>query len=249
MNKTTGRLDNIRIASPCTARWEQMVGNDTTRFCGECRLNVYNLSAMSRPEAEALIANAEGRICVRYHRRTDGTVITQDCPVGARTIRQRLLLRVQAVFAAFAAFFVGANANPGHAEQKKEPARTGGFRRVTMAPPLIALSDTWTRSTPPTVEHDTLLNEPLPLLPLDPPVTLSQREDVVMGGVDAGPVLCAIPVLPEDAVAPQATDSAVAALSDSTSPNSLEAVTPLILPDSSFKEQRPAENTAAPTIE
>src|SRR5262249_10788550 len=39
-------LDNVRIASPCHARWEDMVGNDRARFCGQCRKNVYNFSAM-----------------------------------------------------------------------------------------------------------------------------------------------------------------------------------------------------------
>lgn len=77
-------LDNVRIASPCKASWDAMIGNDRIRRCEECRLNVYHLSGMSRNEAEALLANATGRICIRLYRRRDGTVLTQDCPKGLR---------------------------------------------------------------------------------------------------------------------------------------------------------------------
>lgn len=83
-------LDQIEIASPCTARWEEMTGDDRTRHCSHCSLNVYNISAMTKEEATTLVAGAEGRVCIRLYRRTDGTVLTQDCPTGLRAARQRL---------------------------------------------------------------------------------------------------------------------------------------------------------------
>ncbi|HMT07118.1 MAG TPA: hypothetical protein PKA82_03870, partial [Pyrinomonadaceae bacterium] len=82
MVKFDSPLNNINIASPCSSDWNEMYGDDRKRFCGECKLNVYNLSGMTKDEAEALITNAEGRLCVRLYRREDGSVITQDCPVG-----------------------------------------------------------------------------------------------------------------------------------------------------------------------
>jgi hypothetical protein len=83
-------LDRIRIASPCKAAWDDMAGDERVRFCGTCAKNVYDLSAMERAEAEALLATREGSLCVRLARRADGTVITSDCPVGARKKRVRL---------------------------------------------------------------------------------------------------------------------------------------------------------------
>jgi hypothetical protein len=68
-----------------------MAGDDRVRFCSHCSLHVYNLSAMSRHQAEDLIAVREGRTCVRLYRRADGTVLTQDCPVGLRAWRRRLV--------------------------------------------------------------------------------------------------------------------------------------------------------------
>jgi hypothetical protein len=53
-------------------------------------LNVYNLSGMTRFEAESLIAQNEGRLCVRFYRRRDGSIITKDCPVGLRAIQRRV---------------------------------------------------------------------------------------------------------------------------------------------------------------
>jgi|HubBroStandDraft_6_1064221.scaffolds.fasta_scaffold58086_2 hypothetical protein len=82
-------LDDVRVASPCTASWDAMSGDERARFCGECKKSVYNLSAMTRDEAERLLAEREGSICVRLYRRTDGTVITADCPVGLRKKRVR----------------------------------------------------------------------------------------------------------------------------------------------------------------
>jgi len=94
-------LESIRIAQPCSADWDDMSGDDRVRFCGKCEKNVYNLSAMSREEGEALVRDKEGRLCVRLYQRADGTVITNDCPVGVR--RARLRARVWAKISSAAA--------------------------------------------------------------------------------------------------------------------------------------------------
>jgi hypothetical protein len=77
-------LDQIKIASPCSADWDRMEGDDRVRFCSECKKNVFNISAMTRRDAEALIQEKNGDLCTRLYRRSDGTVLTEDCPVGLR---------------------------------------------------------------------------------------------------------------------------------------------------------------------
>lgn len=79
-------LDQITIAAPCSARWEDMEGDDKSRHCDQCDLQVHNIAAMTRAEAESLIRSADGRLCARLYRRPDGTVLTEDCPVGLRRI-------------------------------------------------------------------------------------------------------------------------------------------------------------------
>lgn len=103
-HKFTNPLDNIEVASPCSANWDEMIGNNRARHCGECKLNVYNLSGMTRRDAENLLLNAEGRVCVRYFKRKDGTVITKDCPVGWKAIKRR----VSKTAAAFASLIFAA---------------------------------------------------------------------------------------------------------------------------------------------
>jgi hypothetical protein len=107
MSKFNSPLNNIRVASPCPADWAQMYGDSRKRFCGDCKLNVYNLSGMTTEEAEALIMNVEGRLCVRFYQRRDGTVITQDCPVGWARVKQRTRLYAAAVASLVIALFTG----------------------------------------------------------------------------------------------------------------------------------------------
>jgi len=107
MSKFTNPLDNIHVASPCPANWDEMFGDDRKRFCGDCKLNVYNLSEMTRREAENLLYNSEGRLCVRFFRRADGTVLTKNCPVGWQAVKQRVSRVATAVFSIVAGLFGG----------------------------------------------------------------------------------------------------------------------------------------------
>ncbi|MBC8140022.1 MAG: hypothetical protein H7Y38_01125 [Armatimonadetes bacterium] len=101
-------LSRTRVASPCRADWDAMVGDERSRFCGSCRKNVYNLSAMTTVEAAALIREKEGKLCVRYFERADGTVLTQDCPVGLAAVRRRMARVFAAGIVGFAALFSAA---------------------------------------------------------------------------------------------------------------------------------------------
>jgi len=83
-------LHNVRIASPCSADWEKMIGNERVRHCSQCNLNVYNLSAMTGLEARDLVEKHEGRLCLRFYHRKDGTILTQNCPVGLKIVMQRV---------------------------------------------------------------------------------------------------------------------------------------------------------------
>jgi len=85
-------LDNIRIASPCRADWNEMVGDERARACSKCDKTVYNISELTRAEAEALIIEKHGQLCARYYQRADGTIILSDCVIGAAASRNRKLI-------------------------------------------------------------------------------------------------------------------------------------------------------------
>jgi hypothetical protein len=88
-------LDNIRVAAPCAASWDAMAGDARVRACGDCQKNVYNLSELTREEAENLIREKEGKLCVRYFQRADGTVLLKDCAVGVKRRRRRRIAAVR----------------------------------------------------------------------------------------------------------------------------------------------------------
>jgi hypothetical protein len=96
-------LNNIKVASPCPARWEEMTGDDLVRHCEQCDKNVYNMSGLSAEAAANLFREKEGKLCVRFFRRADGTMLTADCPVGLhhRIRRTRRLAVLAASFAGF----------------------------------------------------------------------------------------------------------------------------------------------------
>ena len=87
--RTLPLLDTVQIASPCTASWDEMIGDDRARFCTHCQKDVFNLSAMPKDEAESFIQTRTAEVCVRLYKRTDGMVLTSDCPVGVKRKRRR----------------------------------------------------------------------------------------------------------------------------------------------------------------
>ncbi len=84
-------LSNVRIASPCHVPWNSMQGDERVRHCDQCKLNVYNISAMSKEDAEQLILQREGRLCISLFRRTDGRILTRDCPKGVMRLAKRMI--------------------------------------------------------------------------------------------------------------------------------------------------------------
>ncbi|VAX40307.1 hypothetical protein MNBD_PLANCTO02-1256 [hydrothermal vent metagenome] len=75
-------LNDLKIANPCPANWNEMTGDEHVRHCKLCEKNVYNLSSIPEQDAIDLVNKHEGNLCGRLYLRKDGTVIVNDCPVG-----------------------------------------------------------------------------------------------------------------------------------------------------------------------
>ena len=90
------------VAAPCSQSWENMQGDDQVRYCQGCSQNVFNLSGMSRQQAERFLDEQSSGRCYRFFRRTDGTIITDNCPLGLRKVRDhyRRLCKMLASLAA-----------------------------------------------------------------------------------------------------------------------------------------------------
>jgi hypothetical protein len=110
-------LQSVSIASPCTARWEDMTGDEKTRHCGECGLNVHNFGAMSEDEIAGVLRikldDPAARVCARIYQRADGTMLTEDCPKGLAAVRARVrrsFVRIAAAIGLMSAAGAGAYA-------------------------------------------------------------------------------------------------------------------------------------------
>jgi hypothetical protein len=99
-------LDQLRIAKPCTASWREMQGDDQRRFCAQCKKNVYNVAGMTEQQVRDLISKSEVLPCLRLSKRTDGTIITGDCPVGVATFWKKSALATLGALA-FGATLIG----------------------------------------------------------------------------------------------------------------------------------------------
>ena len=121
-------LNDIRVAAPCSADWEQMLGDERVRFCSQCQLNVYNLSGMSKREAESLITQTEGRLCVRFYRRADGSILTRNCPVGLSALKRRMSRIATAAASALLGLLAGVGLN-SFAELAGKALLDGGSQR------------------------------------------------------------------------------------------------------------------------
>jgi hypothetical protein len=64
---------------------------------------------MTARQGADLIKQKEGKLCVRYFLRGDGTILTQDCPVGLAAVRKQIFKIAAALVGAFALLGFGCN--------------------------------------------------------------------------------------------------------------------------------------------
>ena len=167
--KMTINVDEIRVASPCNARWNDMDGDERARFCGQCSKNVFNLSAMTRVQIETLVREKEGKFCGRFYRRPDGRMLTADCPSRLRRVRERLA-QIGGALCALVLSVVGCSSRRGD--------ETTGQIRVVMGdvavPPVVCPTN-----NPPEIMGKIALPTPLP------PQNTNSR--VLMGEISIAP--------------------------------------------------------------
>ncbi len=179
--KQTDILGAVRVASPCKASWEQMQGDERVRHCEACKKHVYNLSGMTRSEAEALVTGAEGKLCVRFYRRPDGTMLTQDCPVGVMALRKRMATTFACAATLFISLYASAASmarrQPGEITDKSETISVYEQARRVEAFRFI-------------IDR---LNPPMPPPRLS--VTVGAMRPIIMGGIST-PVLVKTPPSP-----------------------------------------------------
>ncbi|MFT3839720.1 MAG: hypothetical protein QM723_22230 [Myxococcaceae bacterium] len=91
-------------ASRCGSKWSEMSGDARVRQCARCQQNVYRFGSLDPFEVRQLLIEKEGKPCVRFFDRGDGSVMVKDCPRGQL---RRWNLRFALVSAVLLALFGG----------------------------------------------------------------------------------------------------------------------------------------------
>lgn len=135
MPETKDLLSQVQIAVPRNASWEALRGDERVQFCGQCKLYVYNLLALTKEEAEKLIAEKEGKLCARIYRRSDGTIITENCPRGLRSIKHRFKV-IAELLACISSWLVTASRAHAQFFVTKKAAQSNSIV-ITAEPPIF----------------------------------------------------------------------------------------------------------------
>jgi hypothetical protein len=152
-------LSQIRVAGPCSQPWQEMTGDDRARFCTHCDRHVHNLSAMTQDEAQRLICESAGRLCIAYVPNADGSPQTLGYQVPPK--RRRFGWMFAAVVGGIGAV---AAAIAQHAVADRPAPPVAGMMLGT--PPAVAgemmiMGDIGPPATRPTVSPDVALDAPL----------------------------------------------------------------------------------------
>jgi hypothetical protein len=100
---------------------------------------------MTERQVQALIASSRGkRVCLRFYRRADGTIITQNCPWGFRALKRRATRFASALFSAVLSISVAKaqsvqQQNPQPTEEGRE--RQSGLAITVVDPQGAVLSN------------------------------------------------------------------------------------------------------------
>jgi|SRR5690349_1040401 len=156
----------LSIRTPCPKRWEELSGDGRKRFCSECSLHVHNAAAMTRREAEALVARADGRVCMRI-----------ECdPTGAPVFRETHAARLSrwaltAGAALLAACHGGQAPTPAAPPSRpvEAPAPLGGVTAPEVLMGKVAPAERMGDVATPSPKPRATLGEAAPAAPAQPP--------------------------------------------------------------------------------
>ncbi|MBK8269234.1 MAG: NADAR family protein [Planctomycetes bacterium] len=93
---------------------------------------------MTREEATRLVFETEGRVCVRFFRRKDGRIITDDCPRALAAVRKRLRRWAAVISGLFGGIIATSTACVGAICGPEKRAEFIEHKRQTTTQPALA---------------------------------------------------------------------------------------------------------------
>jgi hypothetical protein len=135
--------DRLCVREPCDmlSGWDEMPGDERTRFCGSCQRDVHDVSRLTRDQVETLLRAHDGaRLCVRLRvRRTDGAILLADGHAHpSRQLATRSRMGALAISATAALTACTSQTAPAPAPADVAPATSEATPRSD-APPVVAV--------------------------------------------------------------------------------------------------------------
>jgi hypothetical protein len=81
----------LRVRTACPKSWSELAGSGATRFCSECSLHVHGAAQLTRAQAERLVAEASGRVCMRLQIDPAGAPLYRDAAAAQPRVLDRAM--------------------------------------------------------------------------------------------------------------------------------------------------------------
>ena len=78
------RVHELKVLQPCHVPWDEMQGDDRSRFCKICEKQVYNFSQMHESEIIDCLRDRSESVCAQIRRSDDGRIVTKQCKPSRR---------------------------------------------------------------------------------------------------------------------------------------------------------------------
>lgn len=149
-------MKSLQVAVPCPKKWDELIGNESRRFCNQCQKHVHNLTMSSPIETKQITLQVEAgeRVCVAYFQ----------TPTGAIQYRPTILRRCLTGLQSFLAILLplgttSLHANPPTQSSEHRGARLSSEGEIVMgdvaAPPKATPSPT-PKATPPIIRGEAI---------------------------------------------------------------------------------------------
>jgi len=79
------------VPKPCPEDWDQLTPTEQGHHCQTCKTKVWDISSMTRGQAEAFLARHTDHLCVSYRERSNGEIVYAPEPVVPAGRLTRLL--------------------------------------------------------------------------------------------------------------------------------------------------------------
>lgn len=153
-NDNLSILKSLEVRRPCHESWEQMRGDEKSRFCAQCSHSVTNLSAMTQQETLSLVSRSTNTsLCVRYEKNTDGSIKFQPKRKWGASIWQTASVFVASVLVLLG-FQSSLRAKDDSQCDTKDPKKKSSqpAEEVTMGVPLLVPEPTPTPTPKPSLK-------------------------------------------------------------------------------------------------